>query len=180
MGKKKNRKHSIIDKLPPEIKDAVEEMIKANFTYREILEYLDSNGYPVSYSTVQRYAANLMETIQSIRLAQENFRAIMTETEKYSNLDVADGILRLLASQMLEAINQMPEESIQETSFDKLAKNAVALTRAVAYKKNIDLRDNAAAGRELKSELFEAMAEEDPETYNRVKAFLDKKLEVQE
>lgn len=179
MGRKKHRKHSIIDKLPPEIKDTVEEMVKANFTYREILEYLDEVGHPVSYSTVQRYASNLMETIQSIRLAQENFRAIMAETEKYSNLDVADGILRLLASQMLEAINQMPEEEIQSTSFDKLSKNAVALTRAVAYKRNIDLKDKLETGaREFKSEIFEAMAAEDPETYKKVKAFIESKMEV--
>ena len=34
------RKHSKIDKLPPNIKDEVEEMIKSDFTYAEIAEYI--------------------------------------------------------------------------------------------------------------------------------------------
>lgn len=179
MGKKKNRKHSIIDKLPTEIRDTVEEMVKANFTYREILEYLDNAGHPVSYSTVQRYAANLMETIQSLRMAQENFRTIMAETEKYSNLDLTEALLRILSSQMLEAVNQMPEGAIQATDFDTITKNAVALTRAVAYKRNVDMKDTLGTGaKEIKAELFEAMSAEDPETYKKVKAFIERKMEV--
>ena len=98
--KKKNRKHSIIDGLPSDLREAVDEMIKADFTYHEIVEYIRKNGVQISVSSVQRYAANLNETLQSLRLAQENFRAVMEETEKYKNLDVTDGILRLLSNQI--------------------------------------------------------------------------------
>ena len=56
MGKKKNRKHSIIDGLPTDLKEAVEEMIKDNFTYREIVEYIRKQGFEISQSSVQRYA----------------------------------------------------------------------------------------------------------------------------
>ena len=38
--KKKNRKHSIIDGLPSDLREAVDEMIKSNFTYHEIVEYI--------------------------------------------------------------------------------------------------------------------------------------------
>ncbi len=137
--KKKNRKHSIIDGLPSEFKDAVDEMIKSDFTYHEIVDYIRKNGVEISMSSVQRYASSLNETLQSLRMAQENFHAVMEETEKYKNLDVTDGILRLLSNQVFQAINNLPEEQVQNIDFETLMKNAVALTRAVAYKRKIDI-----------------------------------------
>lgn len=176
--KKKNRKHSIIDGLPSELKDAVDEMIKSDFTYHEIVDYIRKNGVEISMSSVQRYASSLNETLQSLRLAQENFRAVMEETEKYKNLDVTDGILRLLSNQVFQAINQIPEEQVQNIDFETLMKNAVALTRAVAYKKKIDIdsRDALENGAEqFQGYIFEAMSEERPELYKELKKFIKEK-----
>ncbi|MDY4414401.1 MAG: phage protein Gp27 family protein [Ruminococcus sp.] len=176
--KKKNRKHSIIDGLPSELRDAVDEMIKSDFTYHEIVDYIRKNGVEISMSSVQRYASSLNETLQSLRLAQENFRAVMEETEKYKNLDVTDGILRLLSNQVFQAINQIPEEQVQNTDFETLMKNAVALTRAVAYKKKIDIdsRDALENGAEqFQGYIFEAMSEERPELYKELKKFIKEK-----
>lgn len=133
-----NRKHSKIDKLSPPLKDTVDEMIKSGAYYREIVEYIKSNGISVSVASVGRYAKNLMSTLDALRLSQENFRTIMEETEKYKNLDVTDGILRLLSNQVFQAINNLPKEQVREICFDTLMKNAVALTKATAYKKQID------------------------------------------
>lgn len=133
-----NRKHSKIDKLSPPLKDTVDEMIKSGAYYREIVEYIKSNGINVSVASVGRYAKNLMSTLDALRLSQENFRTIMEETEKYKNLDVTDRILRLLSNQVFQAINNLPKEQVREICFDTLMKNAVALTKATAYKKQID------------------------------------------
>lgn len=176
--KKKNRKHSIIDGLPSELKDAVDEMIKSDFTYHEIVDYIRKNGVEISMSSVQRYASSLNETLQSLRLAQENFRAVMEETEKYKNLDVTDGILRLLSNQVFQAINQIPEEQVQNTDFETLMKNAVALTRAVAYKKKIDIDSKNAlenGAEQFQGYIFEAMSEERPELYKELKKFIKEK-----
>ena len=178
--KKKNRKHSIIDGLPSDLREAVDEMIKTNFTYHEIVEYIRKNGIEISISSVQRYASGLNATLESLRLAQENFRAVMEETEKYKNLDVTDGILRLLSNQVFQAINNLPEEQAQNVDFDMLMKNAVALTRAVAYKKKIDIdsKDILENGADqFQSLIFEAMADEEPELYRRVKKFIRQKQE---
>ena len=133
-----NRKHSKIDKLSPPLKDTVDEMIKSGAYYREIVEYIKSNGINVLVASVGRYAKNLMSTLDALRLSQENFRTIMEETEKYKNLDVTDRILRLLSNQVFQAINNLPKEQVREICFDTLMKNAVALTKATAYKKQID------------------------------------------
>lgn len=172
------RKHSIIDKLPAEIKDTVDEMVRANFTYRDIVDYIKSTGNDISLASVGRYAANLNETVRSIRMAQENFRAIMEETERHPNLDATDGILCILSNQLLEAVNSLPEEQLQSADLNSLIKNSVALTKAVAYKKNIELknRDILETGIEqVKSMIFEAMAEERPELYKEVMSFVGEK-----
>lgn len=173
--KKKNRKHSIIDGLPTDLRETVDEMIKTNFTYHEIVEYIRKNGVEISVSSVQRYASQLNATLESLRLAQENFRAVMEETEKYKNLDVTDGILRLLSNQIFQAINNLPEENVQEIDFETLMKNAVALTRAVAYKKKIDIDSQSVletGAEQFQSLIFEAMYDEEPALYKQVKKFI--------
>lgn len=180
MGRKNNRKHSIIDGLPCELKDAVDEMIKSNFTYHEIVDYIKSNGVNISISSVQRYASKLEVTLQSLRLAQENFRAIMEETEKYPNLDITDGLLRLLSNQILGAINKIPEEQIEELDFETLSKNAIALTRA-AYKKRIEVKtkDVLENGVEqFQSLLFETMAKDNPKLYKEFKTYIKSKTKA--
>lgn len=176
-----HRKHSKIDKLEPAVKETVDEMIKTGAYYREIVDYIKSHGVSISLAAVGNYAKNLMSTLDALRMSQENFRVIMEETDKYPNLDITDGILRLLSNQMLEAINKMPEEQLQELDFETLSKNAIALTRAAAYKKQIDIKnkdilENGAD--QFKNLIFEAMAAERPELYKEVKKFLKSKQEA--
>jgi len=173
-----NRKHSKIDQLDPTVKETVDEMIKTGAYYREIVDYIKSNGISVSLAAVGRYAKNLMTTLDSLRMSQENFRAIMEETEKYPNLDVTEGILRLLSGHMLEAVSKMPEEQLKELDFDTLSKNAVALMRAAAYKKQIDIKNKDIlenGAEQFQSLIFEAMAKERPDLYKEVKKFLKSK-----
>ena len=48
---RKRRKHSKIDKLSPELKATVEDMMKADFTYAEIADYIkDQTDQPISIS----------------------------------------------------------------------------------------------------------------------------------
>mgnify|MGYP002766626402 FL=1 len=110
MGKR--RKHSKIDQLEPAVKETVDEMIKTGAYYREIVDYIQSHGISISLAAVGKYAKNLMSTLDALRLSQENFRAIMEETDRYPDLDMTDGILRLLCNQMLDAINKLPEERL--------------------------------------------------------------------
>lgn len=116
------RKHSKIDNLEPAVKETVDEMIKTGAYYREIVDYIQSHGVSISLAAVGKYAKNLMSTLDALRLSQENFRAIMEETDRYPDLDMTDGILRLLCNQMLDAINKLPEERLSEIDFDTLSK----------------------------------------------------------
>lgn len=175
---KKKRRHYAIEKLHPDIKEAVDEMIKADFTYKEIVDYIRSTGNNISKSAVQRYASNLMETLQALRMTQANFRAMMEETSKYPDIDYTESILRLLSSQMLEAMNNLSDEEKKPTDMNTLIKNAVALTRASAYKKNIDIKNKTMlenGSEQFQGVIYELLHDERPELYKELKKFIKKK-----
>ncbi len=173
-----NRRHSIIDGLDPSIKDTVHEMLISDFRYGEIVDYLKQNGVQISQSAVCNYAKHYVATVQQIRMAQENFRALMEETSRYPDLDATDAILRLVSHKMLEAINKMDDEQLDGIDFDTLSRNATALTRAIAYKRNTDVKTRSAVDNgyeQFTSVLYETMATDDPELYARIKAYTEKK-----
>ncbi len=173
-----NRKHSIIDGLEPSVKDAVDEMIRAGFVYREIVDYIRTTGTEISIGSVHRYVKRFRESLERIRLSQENFRALTEEIDRYPDIDMAEGILRILSSQVLDAVSRMPDEEIKSKNFDTLVKSAVSLARAAAYKRNADLKSKdiiESGADQFRTLIFDAMASERPELYKQVKEFLKEK-----
>lgn len=174
------RKHYAVDKLPPEIKATIDEMIKADFTYREIVDYVKISGKSISISAIQRYASNLMQTLQNIRATQENFRAIMEEIEKHDEVDFTEPLTRLLCGQLLERISSLSAEQVQEIGIDAIIKNTIALTRAVAYKRNIEIKNKSiveTGAEQFYALLFEVMAEKNPKLYSELKEFVENQIE---
>ena len=175
-----NRRHSIIDGLEPDIIETVDEMIRAGFTYREIVDYIKDTGTEISIGSVHRYVKHFRESLERLRVSQENFRALMEEINRYPDIDMAEGILRIISSQVLDAVSQIPSEEIKSKDFDTLVKSAVSLTRAAAYKRNADLKskellENGAD--QFKTMIFDAMAVKRPELYRQVKEFLKEEEE---
>lgn len=79
MGRRKNRSRSKISRLPPEIRSTVDAMVQAvaDFTYRDIQEYLQEQGVEISQSAIGTYARNLTRSLESLNIAQETMRAMM-------------------------------------------------------------------------------------------------------
>lgn len=177
--KKYRRKHYAIEKLPEDVKNDVDEMIKADFTYADIVEYIKNSGYSISRSSVKRYATNLLTTLQELRMAQENFKAIMEEAEQYKDVDYTECIMRLIGCNILEVLNTIPKENIQNVDFVTLMKSAVSLTRAATYKKNVEYKteDIQKIGVEqVQSMLFTTLASDHPELYKELKQILKDKF----
>lgn len=175
-----HRTHSKISRLEPAVRETVDEMIKTGAYYRDIADYIRSHGISISVAAVGKYAKNLMSTLDALRMTQENFRIIRDEMDRCPELDITDGILQLLSNQLLDAINKMPDEKLSELDFESVAKNAVALTRAAAYKRNIDIKNKEIlenGADKFMAYIFEIMADEDPELYKKVKKFVKSKQE---
>lgn len=173
-----NRKHSKIDNLPTSLKDTVEQMLMAGEKYSDIVDFLKQNEVEISIASVCRHAKTLNANLHSLKMAQENFRVLMEEMEKYPQLDTTEALVRLTSHNMLEAIQSSSPEHWSEIGMEKMLQGVNGLIRAAAYKQKIDLenKDTLGQGFEAVKELvFSAMAKEAPELYAQVAQFLDKK-----
>ena len=185
MGRRSNRKHSKIDGLAPELKATVEQMLLSDATYAEIVDFLEDNGVSISIASVCRYAQDYDANIQALAIAQENFRAMMGELERYPDLDTTEAIIRLTSQNMFNALVNTTEEDWKGIKVDKMMKEATGLIRAAAYKKRVEVQnqDTTEAGLDAveltgidmengTTLVFQAMAKERPDLYAEVTKFL--------
>ena len=160
-----------IDKLPPNLKDTVDQMLVSGQTYREIVSYLADNDEQLSQAAVSRYAQRFLASAQQLRIAQENFRMILTETERYPELDPAEAILRLATQKVFDAIAALNETQMEDMSADDLLRQATALCRAVIYKKKSDTQvksDRQIALEENQSLLYDTIKKNNPTLYREL------------
>ena len=158
-----------IDRLPPNLKDTVDQMLVSGQTYREIVTYLATNGETLSQAAVSRYAQRFLASAQQLRIAQENFRMILTETDRYPDLDPAEAILRLATQKIFDAIAALDESQMEDISAEKLLRQATALSRAVIYKKKSDTlvkTDKQLALEEQQSLLYDTIKKNNPTLYH--------------
>lgn len=177
-GEKKRRSIGKVDRLPPELKDTVEQMLLTGCTYKEIVTFLGDNGEDMSQMAICTYAKKYLATVEMINVAQNNFSMLMDEMNRYPNLDTSEALIRLASHHVMNALTSVDEDQMKEMPVDKLIKETNGLIRAAAYKKRIEVQnqDSYEAGLEaVKSLVFEAMAKEQPELYRQVSAFLNKK-----
>ncbi len=175
------RKHSKIDSLPSDIKEAVEQMIMGDYTYRDVCDFVrETANVTLSEAAVCRYAQGLNASVQEIRLASENMRALTEEMQKFPQLDTTEGIARLVSHKVLQAVQQMDEIALKEADPLKLIEKATALIRAVSLKNSTDIRTanlKNVAFESFKEDIFDAMAKENPELYRSLVQFINSKQE---
>lgn len=176
----RRRKHSKIDMLDANVKSEVESMITSNnFTYREIVEYIqDTTGTQISQQAVFRYAKGLCESLETIRIAQENFKAITQELNRYPNLDTTEGIIQLLSHLMLGYVQNLSGDDLQNADPVKVMKQASELIRVASYKRNLDIKNkelNEMGFDAVKDKIFAALAQDNPDLYNKLNDYLESK-----
>jgi hypothetical protein len=175
MGRRIKR-HSVISKLPDHIRTTVEQMILTNgIRYCDIVDYLKDKNVSLTESAICRYARAYQADNQMLQIAQENFRRMMEEMDKYPSLDTTEGIVRLLSQNVFHRLASASPEEWSDVSMDKLIRETNALIRATAYKRRTDVQNEDAMDvglEKVKSLLFDTMAREDPELYKRVAAYI--------
>jgi len=172
MSKRNNRRSvSTIDRLKPDIKDTVDKMLISGETYRSIVTYLFENGCKLSQDSVSRYARKFLANIQQLRIAQENFRMILSETEKYPELDPAKAILRLLSQKIFDEISRREDIDFEDMAIKDLLQQSIALSKAVTQKEKIDIEIKSKkdiALDEHKTALFEVLKSRHPSLYSQL------------
>lgn len=173
-----NRKHSLIDGLAAELKSTVEQMLLTGSTYGDIVEYLRGHDVAISMASVCRYAKQYNANAALLNVAQENFRHMMDELDRYPDLDTTEAILRLASQNVFNAIANTGEEEWAKVDKQELLSKALGLVRAAAYKKRTDaeLKSESEAGLDaVKSLVWDAMAKDRPDLYKQVAKYLREK-----
>ena len=168
---RRRRSTGKVDRLPPELKDTVEQMLLTGCTYKEIVAFLKANGEEMSQMAICTYARKYLATVEMINVAQSNFSMLMDEMNRYPDLDTSEALIRLASHHVLNALTNV-------VPIEKLIKETNGLIRAAAYKKRIEVqnKENYEAGLEaVQSMVFETMAKDNPELYRQVSAYLNKK-----
>ncbi|BFH15190.1 phage protein Gp27 family protein [Paenibacillus melissococcoides] len=178
-GKRRNRTRSKIDDLPVHIKDQVDAMLMdTRYTYWEISEYLEDQGFEVSKSSIGRYALRIGSTMQRLMEAQEQTKALVEMIKKNPEVDYTEGGLQIMAGELTKKMAQAQEEW-DYMPLDKAARVMVALSRTKVYKdrvrqdmqKKVDL-----AFQGMESELMAAI-KSDPQLAGELKSVLQRAKE---
>jgi hypothetical protein len=173
-----NRKHGVIDGLAPALKETVEEMLLAGSTYTDIVNYLIQNDISISIASICRYAKSYNASVAMLNVAQENFRRMMDELDKYPDLDTTEAMIRLASQNVFNALANTEEDQWAKIDKDKLLSSALGIVRAAAYKKKVDIsvKNDMDTGLEaVKNLVWEAMAQENPTLYKEVASYLKTK-----
>ncbi|MCB7236941.1 phage protein Gp27 family protein, partial [Enterocloster bolteae] len=103
-GEKKRRSIGKVDRLPPELKDTVEQMLLTGSTYKEIVAFLKENGEEMSQMAICTYAKKYLATVEMINVAQSNFSMLMDEMNRYPDLDTSEALIRLASHHVMNAL----------------------------------------------------------------------------
>lgn len=169
-----------VDRLNPDLKETVEQMLLTGSTYKEIVASLKEHGEEMSQMAICSYARKYLATVEMINIAQQNMAMLTDEMRKYPDLDTGDALIRLASHHIINALAGMDEDAIKSIDPEKLLRETNGIIRATAYKQRIDIqnKDKLDAGLdEVKSLVFESMAKERPELYKQVAEFLNSKKE---
>lgn len=165
-----------VDEYPKEAKAMLEEMLQdVRNTYQDIAEAMTEKGWPITKSSVQRYAMRTEAAAARIRAAAEQTRVLIqsikdgqdVEASEVGSALLLDGLIRRMAT---------AEDEFDAMPLDKAGRLLVQLQRSGVYKnrwkderrKTIDsLRDGIMA--ELRSEV-----QEDDELLMRLSALVDR------
>lgn len=159
MARKMQRVRSRVDEYPPEARALLEEMLAdVRNTYQDIADKMGDKGWPISKSSIQRYAMRTEAAATRIREAAEQTRVLIqsikdgqdVEASEVGSALLLDGLIRRMAT---------AEEEFDDLPLDKAGRLLVQLQRSGVYKQRWkDERRKVIEG--LKESLLSALREE--------------------
>ncbi|AEG60028.1 phage protein Gp27 family protein [Desulforamulus ruminis] len=152
------RKHHKVAALPPEIVEAVNEMLLQGHTYEEIADYLKNMGTPVSKSAVGRYGKDFHAKFERLKQIRDQAKAIIESNDGAPGTQLAEATTELAISMIMETLSEL--DGLQGEKVTELLKVLPKLadsgTRREALKLQFNKGAEAALARlkeELKAEL---------------------------
>lgn len=98
------RSHSKVDKLPPELREAINDaIVNKKMTYKEITRLINETGHSISQKSVERYGKDFLTKLDRISTAREQAKAII-ETSVDSKLEMAEATSTVAFNLLMDMI----------------------------------------------------------------------------
>ncbi len=169
------RTHSKIEKLPADLKAAVDQLLSSGFTYEEIATEIQSRGHDVTKSTVGRYAKTCMKVVENMRKAHAVGEGIASVSKDQPNLDIASGATQLALMEILDyltttEIKEDPELRAKCIAMVSTATAQLQRSQTMSEKYRMEWLDKA---KKVKLEI-EAAAKDDGLTQEKIDRIFQK------
>lgn len=170
---RRRRKHFKIDQLPPELVEAINRKLVDGWTYRQLADWLNEQGQPVSKSAVGRYGKHFLARLEALKATREKARAIVESAPDAPATELNEAANQLAVSLITETLLSVDDLTGEKVS-DLL--NALArLERSGVAREKLKMefhRGVNAAAAKLKAALPKEI-QADPELSARINRLID-------
>ena len=163
MSKKERRRtrvSSTIDKLPEDIRAQLDvRLTDTSNTYTELALWLADVGYPVSKSSIGRYAIRSNQAAQRVAETLQRTQAIAKAVEAHPDLDYTKAASMVLMDGLMQRVSTA-EEEYSEMPLDAAGRLIASLARNETYAKRVrqEIKKKAElAFEQLETELMAAI-----------------------
>ena len=181
MAKQRTRKRisSKIDELPEKLRLKVDVMLAdTSNTYEYISQYLKSEGYEISKSSVGRYATRTNTATQRLLEAQAQTEKLIQVVKDNPDADYTEAAIMLTMNGLVNKV-ATAEEEFNEMPLDKAGRLIASLSRTKVYKDRVrqDMKRKAdIAFQEMEAEMMKVI-KNDSESAEQLKGILMKAKE---
>lgn len=116
------RSHSKVDKLPQELREAINDaIVNKKMTYKDITRLINEQGHAISQKSVERYGKNFLTKLDRISATREKAQAII-ESSQDKKLDMTEAT-SIVATDLL--MNMMINAQDEGKEVDKTTLSAM-------------------------------------------------------
>jgi hypothetical protein len=172
----KNHSHGKVERLPAELRQAVENQLAQGATYTEITQYLSKMGEQVSVSAVGRYAAPYIKQLDALRAARQYAKMITEDNPDRPSTEIHEAANAIATQQLMACLL---DENTSDKDRARLMNIVANLQKAQVSNEKIKI-DSRKAREEmkvamdaLKVKVFEEIGAEHPELAEAIMKIAD-------
>jgi len=181
MGTQRERTRvcSKVDELPEDIRKKLDQMLAATgenyLKYTEIAEDITNMGYPISKSSISRYAIRNNSVVKRLKEARLRTEALLMAVKDNQDIEGTEIAAAMFVDQLVQRM-ATAEDDIENLPIDKAVKLMVAIQRSAVYKEKFKKDFNKIYKKALEEVKQEMRVElkNNPELFEMMVSFANK------
>jgi len=134
--------------LPEDVREQLEDRLvgSAFSNYVGLAEWLESQGYKISKSSLHRYGSDFQSSLEGLHIATKQAQAIVQSSPDDEGV-MAESLLRLMQSKIFSAVVGLSQDELSGSVLSRLARAAADVSRADLSNRKYqqEIRERAAA-----------------------------------